>query len=347
MSLCYSEEIRSPKLLEEVAQYAGNFMRVCTQQELGRFKRVFKQSEITTQLDSCEKELRAALHVFTMNYRVGIASVLFELDVDTERRHQEFLELISSQSVLSDNGSSNCQSSNSFSLLPTSPKIFYGRESELADLVDTFASEPAQVAILRSGGMGKATLAMATLHHPTIVEKCTVKYFISRESANTHADLVIPIGLHLCLELSRQLSKAIVHHFVQCGSCLVVLDNLETSWEPLESRGQVEEFLSLLADIPSLALLVTMRGAERPGKVKWHCPFLTSLEPLSDSASRQIFLEVADDPGAGEESALRHLLDLSGSLPLAVSLMASIASFERMSEFRNFRCKAMQGLIMP
>ncbi|KAJ7351387.1 hypothetical protein DFH08DRAFT_99102 [Mycena albidolilacea] len=47
-----------------------------------------------------------------------------------------------------------------------------------------------------------------------------------------------------------------------------------------------------------------MRGAERPGKVKWHRPFLPPLEPLSDSASRQIFLEVAYDPGAREESAL-------------------------------------------
>jgi hypothetical protein len=74
----------------------------------------------------------------------------------------------------------NCQSSNSFSLLPASPKIFYGRESELADLVDTLASEPAQIAILGPGGMGKATLAMATLHHPTIVEKYTVKYLLCR-----------------------------------------------------------------------------------------------------------------------------------------------------------------------
>jgi hypothetical protein len=160
----------------------------------------------------------------------------------------------------------NCHSSDSFSLLPTSPKIFYGRESELADLVDTFASEPAQVAILRSGGMGKATLAMATLHHPTIVEKCTVKYFISRESANTHADLVTPIGLHLCLDiisawtpldgrpsrrlttscmtLSRQLSKAIVHHFVQCGSCLVVLDNLETPGSRWNRVARLKNFYS-------------------------------------------------------------------------------------------------------
>jgi hypothetical protein len=105
--------------------------------------------------------------------------------------------------------------------------------------------------------MGKTTLALAALHHPTIVEKYAFKYFISCESANTHADMVTTIGLHLGLEPSRQLAKAIVHHFVQCNSCLLLLDNLETPWEPLESRGQVEDFLSLLTDIPSLALLVS------------------------------------------------------------------------------------------
>jgi hypothetical protein len=71
-----------------------------------------------------------------------------------------------------------------------------------------------------------------------------------------------------------------------------------------------------------------MRGAERPGRVKWNRPFLPPLEPLSPSASRRIFIEVADEPGSGEELALDDLLDLSGSCPLAVSLLANIASFE-------------------
>ncbi|KAJ7312655.1 hypothetical protein DFH08DRAFT_822096 [Mycena albidolilacea] len=75
-------------------------------------------------------------------------------------------------------------------------------------------------------------------------------------------------------------------------------------------------------------VVVTMRGAERPGKVKWNRPFLPPLEPLSPSASRQIFIEVADKPGDAEELVLDNLLDLSGHLPLAVSLMANIASFE-------------------
>ncbi|KAJ7828977.1 P-loop containing nucleoside triphosphate hydrolase protein, partial [Mycena leptocephala] len=211
---------------------------------------------------------------------------------------------------------------------PASPKIFHGRESELKDLIDILLCEPARAAILGPGGMGKTTLAMAALHHPAILEKYNVKHFISSESATTCADLVTNIGLHLGLETSSQLSRAIIRHLEQSEPCLVVLDNFETPWEPLESRAQVEEFLSRLADISSLALLVTMRGAERPGKVKWNRPFLPPLKPLSDSASRKIFVEVADEPHSRENLALNKLLDLSGSLPLAVILMANIASFE-------------------
>jgi hypothetical protein len=97
---------------------------------------------------------------------------------------------------------------------------------------------------------------MAAVHHPAIIEKYVLMHFISCESASTCAELVTCIGLYLGMETSTQLSKQIVRHFGQCGSCLVVLDNFETPWEPVESREQVEQFLSLLADIPSLALLV-------------------------------------------------------------------------------------------
>ncbi|KAJ7926684.1 hypothetical protein B0H13DRAFT_2560751 [Mycena leptocephala] len=161
---------------------------------------------------------------------------------------------------------------------------------------------------------------MAALHHPAIIEKYDLRHLISCESANTCADMVEIIGSHLGLEPSNLLSKRILQHLAQRGSCLIVLDNFETPWEPIESRGQVEDFLSLLADITSLALLAW--------KVKWNRPFLVPLEPLSPSASRQIFVEVADEPGNEDKSALDDLLDLSGSLPLAVSLMANVASVE-------------------
>jgi hypothetical protein len=37
----------------------------------------------------------------------------------------------------------------------------------------------------------------------------------------------------------------------------MVLDNLETAWEPMSSRGEVEGFLSLLTDIGHFALVVS------------------------------------------------------------------------------------------
>jgi tetratricopeptide (TPR) repeat protein len=274
-----------------------------------------------------------------MSFPLVGSSDLSDWEGFLERQVNNFMAIISRSALIFCN-----HSSGSLSLLPAHPKIFHGRESELKDLIDALLHDPARVAILGPGGMGKTTLAMAALHHPAIWEKYNLKHFISCESASTCGDLVASIGLHLGLEPSRQLSKAIVRHLGQCGPCLVVLDNFETPWESIESRAQVEEFISLLADIPSFALLVslimkllpltelssqvTMRGAERPGKVKWNRPFLPPLEPLSPSASRQIFIEVADEPESGEQSALNDLLELSGSLPLAVSLMANIASFE-------------------
>jgi hypothetical protein len=71
-----------------------------------------------------------------------------------------------------------------------------------------------------------------------------------------------------------------------------------------------------------------MRGAERPGKVKWTRPFLPVLEPISTLAARQTIVNIADEPMAHEEGALAELLELAGNLPLAVNLMAHVASFE-------------------
>ncbi|KAJ7884780.1 hypothetical protein B0H14DRAFT_2564182 [Mycena olivaceomarginata] len=78
-----------------------------------------------------------------------------------------------------------------------------------------------RVTILGGGGMGKTSLAKAALHHPKIVAKFEHRYF---------------------------------------GTTLP-FNNMETPWEPMQSRGGVEEFLSLLADIPHLALM-TMKAVQ-------------------------------------------------------------------------------------
>jgi ABC-type Mn2+/Zn2+ transport system ATPase subunit len=147
-------------------------------------------------------------------------------------------------------------SSGSLSLLPGTPKIFHGRESELEELIDILMADSARIAILGPGGMGKTTLAMATLHHATVANKYQTRYFISCESAPTKDSLMAIIGSHLGLETSSTSQRALVAMLSAGQPCLMVLDNFETPWEAMDGRAKVEEFLALLADIPHLALLV-------------------------------------------------------------------------------------------
>jgi hypothetical protein len=141
-------------------------------------------------------------------------------------------------------------------MLPPKPQIFHGRKSELKDIVEILAHDSPRVAILGGGGMGKTSLARAVLHHPDIAKKFESRYFVSAESATNSIELAALIGLHLGLDPGKDLTKYVVQYFSRKPPCLLILDNLETPWEPIHSRGGVEELLSLLTDVPHLALIV-------------------------------------------------------------------------------------------
>jgi AAA+ superfamily predicted ATPase len=141
-------------------------------------------------------------------------------------------------------------------MLPSKPKIFHGRESEMEDILEILGQEAPRIAILGGGGMGKTTLARAVLHHPDVSSKFEHNFFVTAESATTSHELAVLIGLHLGMNPGKDLTKSVVQYFLKKSPCLLILDNLETSWEPMHSRGDVEEFLSLLTDVSHLALIV-------------------------------------------------------------------------------------------
>ncbi|KAJ7087098.1 hypothetical protein C8R44DRAFT_591843, partial [Mycena epipterygia] len=189
----------------------------------------------------------------------------------------------------------------------------------------------ARIAILGTGGIGKTSLALSAVHHPSVVAKYSHIHFIACQSTQTSSDIASTIASHIGLPQSPNLSRKIIHHFTSSSPSLVVLDNFETPWEPSVSRPEVEDLLSSLTGIPHLAVMVIhylnmFDSPERPTNVKWSRPFLLPLAPLDFSAARQTFIDIADD--VHEEDSVRELLKLTGNLPLAVSLIAGVAAAE-------------------
>ncbi|KAJ7034063.1 hypothetical protein C8F04DRAFT_956937 [Mycena alexandri] len=142
-------------------------------------------------------------------------------------------------------------------MLPAEPKIFYGREKELTDILKLFKQESPRIAILGAGGMGKTSLSKAVLHHSEITTKYHAnRFFIACDGLTTKVELVNIVGAHLGLKSGKDLTRGVLRHLSNAPSTLLVLDNLETLWDPAESRKEIEEFLSLLTDITSLVLMV-------------------------------------------------------------------------------------------
>ncbi|KAJ7807761.1 P-loop containing nucleoside triphosphate hydrolase protein, partial [Mycena olivaceomarginata] len=213
--------------------------------------------------------------------------------------------------------------------LPSKPQIFYGRETELSNIMGMLDQQSPRIAILGGGGMGKTSLARAVLHHPDISTKFEHRVFVSAESATTGIELAVLIGLNVGLDPGQDLIKPVVQYFSKQPSLLLILDNLETVWEPIQSRGGVEEFLSLLTEVEHLTLIITMRGAEKPAKVCWTRPFLLPLQPLSDDAAQQTFMDITDNIYQKED--IHQILQFTDNMPLAVDLIAHLADYEGLS----------------
>ncbi|KAJ7315032.1 P-loop containing nucleoside triphosphate hydrolase protein, partial [Mycena albidolilacea] len=218
-------------------------------------------------------------------------------------------------------------SSNSISMLPSEPKIFHGHNSEVSDILDLFKSKTPRIAIFGTGGIGKSSLAKALLHHPTITAMYQQnRFFVGCNSATTKLELGTLIGTHIGLKPGKDPIQAVLKRFSNNPPSLLILDELEMLWESTESRGDIEEFLSLLTDINHLALMSTMRGAERPAKVQWTRPFLLPLKPLDQKAAHLTFTDIADDKHDLEE--VDKILSLTDNMPLAINLLAHLVDSE-------------------
>ncbi|KAJ7715196.1 hypothetical protein B0H16DRAFT_1340166, partial [Mycena metata] len=216
-------------------------------------------------------------------------------------------------------------------MLPAEPKIFHGHENEVADILKLFEEASPRIAILGAGGMGKTSLSKAVLHNNDIMAKYnTNRFFIVCDGLTNREELAGLIGTHLGLRPERDLTQGVLRHLSSAPPTLLVLDNLETLWDPVESHKEIEEFLSLLADITSLALLVSVLLGRKPSQVKWTRPFLLPLQPLAQDAAHRMFLDIADDGHSSEE--VNQVLGLTDNMPLVINLLAHLVDTEGCSK---------------
>ncbi|KAI9461895.1 hypothetical protein BJY52DRAFT_163673 [Lactarius psammicola] len=104
--------------------------------------------------------------------------------------------------------------------------------------------------------------------------------------------------------------------------CILCLDNFESPWDQSgPSRGAVEMLLADITALPSVTVLITMRGGERPKGTAWTLPMLRPLTNFPRDAAKRTWESLA---GTCDEWA-EKLIDAVDCLPLAVTLLGSLA----------------------
>ncbi|KAJ7719128.1 hypothetical protein B0H16DRAFT_1739598 [Mycena metata] len=352
INICRDSEAElAPAMIRSITQFSETLEKILTfvrsQVKGGIWRRIFRSMEDADLITECNAGLKHALDVFGVQSGIIAAMTMAEMSKEAKQRHEELIEILKEKrsrpkrsSTSGSDGSSPRRKRPSslktdvrtgVSMLPASPKIFHGRDEEIKHVINTItrSSPAARVTICGAEGIGKTAVALAASHSAELAEMFKDhRYFIECEGATDNKQLAATLANTLALEGRGK--KHVIRHLTAIATettpVLIVLDALDRAWKPHENRSDVEDFLSLLADLPHLTLVVTIRGAERPRQVRWTRPFLPTLHPLPLDAARQTFMDISDVQP--DEPDLDALLTLAENNAGTVTYLAGLASFE-------------------
>ncbi|KAJ7265949.1 hypothetical protein B0H12DRAFT_177972 [Mycena haematopus] len=308
-------------------------------------RRFIESRNETDLLRECEKELQHCLNAFQIRSSIATSVAIKRKDTVDEAFEKEVsnfllpIKTFRAQTVCEgENTPEVPEPSDEPDDLAPMPQIFYGRESELSALVLLF-SQPLQAhaVLLGQGGVGKSSLALALMHQPEIKQRFRYqRLFVKCKSAKTAFDLLSRLGSALGLpEITADAKssgyKETIFASLRCSRvpCLIVFDDINDAWDPPSTKLELENLLTDLSSIPTVSLLLTLRGTERPLGPAYSKPCPAPLGPLSPAAARQTFFAISDVPEDDADAPLVDvLLHMVGFLPLPVTLLAQLAQYE-------------------
>jgi tetratricopeptide (TPR) repeat protein len=208
--------------------------------------------------------------------------------------------------------------------VPRSTPHFVGREGDVAAVVDAILTLPSPVAILVQGGpgIGKTELTKAVAHHLKIIQRFSEanRWFAPLETATTAEAMRDAVVRALGGDPAAGFAAALAALAGRQG--LLILDNLETPWEPFAERAEVEETLAVLAELPGLAILASFRGRERVSGPAW--AVVHPVPELKAAAAAELFCRIAAR-SLSADPCLARFIGALGGVPLAIELVAHLA----------------------
>ncbi len=203
--------------------------------------------------------------------------------------------------------------------VPDPTAYFIGRTGDVDEFATMLASPEGPLAVLVQGGpgIGKTELTKALAHDSRVAARFgRRRWFVPLETATSAEAMRYAIVRALGCEPMNGFEGAL--DMLRDKPALLVLDNLETPWEPIGERSATEAALAVLAAVPGVALLASFRGQEWMKQPKW---LTHPLPVLSGEDAGAMFAAIAG-PRVQEDLVFNDFMSALGGLPLAIELVA-------------------------
>jgi tetratricopeptide (TPR) repeat protein len=193
---------------------------------------------------------------------------------------------------------------------------FVGRSWELHKL--THKMTAGSFVLVQGGpGIGKTELTKALAHGDESVRRFGERRFFVQLEACPTAEAMKNATIQ-ALGCDRQRGFEFALSTLGSKPSLLILDSLETSWEPVAERSATLAVLQALSLVPDLTIVASFRGFEAVGGVRWTEQRLIGLDPES---AKNLFISVAGPLMMGDRRLNEFIHALDGN-PLAIELVA-------------------------